>query len=127
MGLPSANGPRKENMRRPTKLDPIVLTLREMASVLKANGHTGQGEYVAALATIGEWDQGAMIPGLCSGAMWGGAGAVWEVGEFASHEEKRSFWSLVIRLAGEMRSAEIRTQVADDIAAILREWVAKGI
>jgi hypothetical protein len=108
-------------------MNQIVATLREMAHTLEANEHPGQAAYVAALATIGEWDHDAMIPGLCSGAMWGGSGAVWEVGRFPSIDEKHVYWSHLIRLLEQMQSAGIRAERAESLLPILRNWVARGL
>jgi hypothetical protein len=108
-------------------MEQVIATLRKMAHLLEANEHPGQAAYVAALATVGEWDQDAMIPGLRSGAMWGGSGAVWEVGEFSSVEEQRLYWNQLIRLVEEMRSAGIESKSAESIVLILQQWVAMGL
>ena len=117
----------EKRIRQPTTLDPIIVTLREMAHLLEANSFPGQAAYVAALATIGEWDQAAMIPGIRSGAMWGGAGAVWEVGTFSSLEQKHLYWKKVVRLAQEMRVAGLELERVECIASVLQGWLASGL
>lgn len=101
-------------------VDRIIAVLREMAHTLEANGHP-QAAYVSALATIGEWDGTAMVPGLKSGAMWGSSGSVWEAGEFRSSEEKRRYWSQIVQLVEEMRRAGIEDGGGEWVAATLRK------
>jgi hypothetical protein len=69
----------------------------------------------------------AAASALASGAMWGGSGAVWEVGGFGSEEERRTYWKALCRLIEEMRSRGISSTRAESTAKILAEWIEKGI
>jgi hypothetical protein len=108
-------------------LDPIIVTLREMAQLLEANGSPGQAAYLAALATVGEWDQDAMVPGLRSGAVWGGMGSVCDVGGFSSMKGKHLFWKQLVRLAQEMQFAGLKCHRAECVASVLQRWLADGL
>ena len=105
----------------------VVPLLKEIAQLLERNGHPGQAEYVSALATVAHWDSTAVEPGLASGAMWGGSGSVWEVGEWSSREDRRRFMQLLLRLAEEMRRAGITSPGAESCAAIMSSWLTSGI
>jgi hypothetical protein len=106
------------------KNDPesLIIVLREMEQLLRGNDHPGQADYVAAVATIAQWDSCAVGSALASGAMWGGSGAVWEVRRFGSEEEKRTYWTALCRLTEEMRSRCMGSARAESIAKILAEW-----
>jgi hypothetical protein len=105
----------------------LIIVLREMEQLLRRNDHPGQADYVAAIATIAEWDPCAAASALASGAMWGGSGAVWEVGRFGSEEEKRTYWKALCRLTEEMRSRGIGSARAESTAKILAEWIEQGL
>jgi hypothetical protein len=108
------------------KRESLIAILKEIAEFLTRNGHSGQAEYVSALATITQWDQTAVGPGLTSGAMWGGSGSVWEVG-FDSREEHRTYWRLLVRLVEEMRQAGITSPGAEFAATAMANWLKSGI
>jgi hypothetical protein len=105
----------------------VIPLLQEIARLLESNGHPGQANYVSALATVADWDSTAVGPGLASGAMWGGSGSVWEVGEFNSREDRRRFLQLLLQLVDEMRQAGITAPGAESSAAIISNWLKTGI
>ena len=107
--------------------DKVTAILQQMAHVLRQNEHTGQADYVVAIQTIAEWDASAIGPALTSGAMWGGSGAVWEVGDFESQDDKHRFWQLLVELVAEMRSAGIQSESSDFVAGTLKDWIATGV
>ena len=107
--------------------DKLTAILQQIAHVLRENGHTGQADYVAAIQTIAGWDSSAIAPALTSGAMWGGSGAVWEVGEFESPDDRLSFWQLLIELVAEMRRAGIQSDGSDFVARMLKDWISTGV
>ena len=111
-------------MGDPRTLIPI---LKRMEQILQRNDHPGQAEYVAAVATIAEWDPIAVIPTLTSGVMWGGSGAVWDVGRFEAAEDRREFFRSLVQLVEAMRAQGINSPGAIDRAAILSEWIEKGL
>jgi hypothetical protein len=111
------------------KSDPesLIIVLREMEQILRRNGHPGQADYIAAVATIAEWDPCAVASPLASVAIWGGSGAVWEVGTFVSKEEERTFWSALCRLTEEMRCRGMSSPRAESIAKIMTERLERGL
>jgi hypothetical protein len=107
--------------------EPLVIVLREIQQILRRNGHPGQADCVAAVATIAEWDPCAVASALASVAMWGGSGAVWEVGSFVSKQEERAFWQALCRLTEEMRSRRMSSARAEPVTKILTEWLERGV
>jgi hypothetical protein len=105
----------------------LIPILGQLEQILRRNDHPGQANYVAAVATIAEWDPIAVIPALTSGAMWGGSGAVWEVGTFDSATDRREFSKLLMQLVEAMKAQGINSPGADDRAAILSQWIEKGL
>ena len=105
----------------------IIQILHRLAELLRKNGHPAQADYVAAIATIAEWDFSACCPALSSGAMWGGSGSVWEVGEFNFASEKRTFYLMLIELFEAMRSEAIQGVGAEQTVRVLKQWLAAGI
>ena len=104
----------------------LVSLLKEIAQLLDANAHSEQAEYVAALATIAKWDAFAVIPGLKSGAMWGGAGSVLDLTEFNSRDNRRHFVSLLVRLAPDMRRYGITSPSIESAARVMSCWLEKS-
>ena len=107
--------------------DGLILLLKEISDSLQRNGHPGQAAYVAALATAAEWDDTAVGPGLASGAMWGGAGSVFDVSEFNSPDERRHCAELLVKLAEEMRQRGIASIGAESASKVLLSWLRSGI
>jgi hypothetical protein len=105
----------------------LIYLLNEIALVLDTNGHPGQAKYVSALATVAEWDDTAVVPGLKSGAMWGGSGSVFDVAQFNSKDDRRKFLKLLLQLIEEMRKRAITTDGADFAAKVIRSWIESGI
>jgi hypothetical protein len=105
-------------------VDQITETLRQMSELLRQAGHPGQAEYVLAVRIIAQWDSSAVTPALTSGAMWGGSGSVWDVGEFESDDAKRQYWRLLIDLVAEMHAARIHCEAADARSKALAAWLA---
>ncbi len=105
----------------------LIELLKEIAQLLERNGHPGQAEYVSALATVASWDPRAAEPGLASGAMWGGAGSVWEVGGWSSTGDRRRFTHLLVSLVDELRHAGISAPGAESRATIMSRWLESGI
>src|SRR5574340_113235 len=105
----------------------LVPLLREIAQLLEMNGHPGQAEYVSALATVADWDPTAVVPGLTSGAMWGGSGSVWEVGTWNSRDDRRRFMELLLRLVEQMRQDGINSPGAESFAAMMSNWLKSGV
>lgn len=101
----------------------LISLLKEIAQLLERNGHSGQAGYVSALAVVAEWDSTAVAPGLASGAMWGGAGSVFDVGKFDSRDDRRRFMQMLVQLVNEMRQAGISAPGADQAAAIMSGWL----
>src|SRR5580692_4973168 len=96
---------------------PLISILRRLEAILRRNDHP-QADYVAAVATIAEWDSTAIGPALASGAMWGSAGSVFDVGEFEHAEDRHGFWRLLVQLAGAMKDQGIESTSAEDRAPI---------
>jgi hypothetical protein len=102
---------------------PLISILRRLEAILRRNDHPGQADYVAAVATIAEWDYTAIGPALSSGAMWGSAGAVWEVGQFERADDQHCFWRLLVQLAEAMKNQRIESPAAESTAEILSQWL----
>jgi hypothetical protein len=105
----------------------LIEILTQLEPILRRNEHPGQADYVAAVATIAEWDPIAAVPALTSGAMWGGSGAVWEVGTFESAAERREFFQLLMQLVVAMKASGISSAGASDRAATLSQWIEQGL
>ena len=105
----------------------LIVLLKEIAIMLENNEHPGQAKYVSALATVAEWDEIAVVPGLTSGAMWGGSGSVFDVAQFRSRDDHKKFLRLLLQLIEEMRQRGITTGGADFAANAIASWLESGI
>jgi hypothetical protein len=101
---------------------PLISILRRLEAILRRNDHP-QADYVAAVATIAEWDSTAIGPALASGAMWGGAGAVWDVGQFERKDDHRCYWRLLVQLVEAMKAQGIESPSAESRAEIFSQWL----
>jgi hypothetical protein len=104
----------------------LIEILRQVEQILRRNDHPGQAAYVAAVATIAEWDSTAVAPALTSGAMWGGSGAVWEVGTFDVAGDRLEFYRTLMQLVEAMRAQGIDSPGANNRASILSQWIRNG-
>ena len=105
----------------------VSTILQQMNDLLRRSGNTGQADFVSSIRTLLDTDSPDVTSHLTSVDMWGGSGAVWEVGYFESPDDKRAFWQLVVDLAHEMRSAGIQHERSLFVADTLSEWLASGV
>ena len=68
----------------------FVPILMAMGDVLTGHGHFGQSEVTERLVRLAGESDGAFLELLQSVDVWGGAGAVWEVGELGADKRLRS-------------------------------------
>lgn len=98
--------------------------LREIHEILVKHGHTGQAETVAQLIALYGTEPELFAQHVRGIEMWGGSGAVWEVGVLG--EDTRRFWSAIARLSDEMDRAGIGLPRARSTADIFRWWIERG-
>jgi hypothetical protein len=101
---------------------PLISILRGLETILRRSGHP-QADYVAAIATIADWDRTAVGPALASGALWGGSGSVCDVAEFERADDKKCFWRLLVQLAAAMKAQGIESPSEESSAGILSQWL----
>ena len=113
----------------------MLKTLTEIRDLLLKHDFPDQGSFVGRLVEMAEEGRDAFATEVTGGAMWGGAGAAWEVGTFKGHkipdaeagQDEAIFRKALIRLAEKMDEAGIGTPRSRDIAGILRYWQEKGL
>src|SRR5690348_5018042 len=103
----------------------MVDTLREIHDILVRQGHAGQAEFVDELINLHGTDPDRFRTLVQSVGMWGGSGAVWEVGQLG--EDKQRFQEHIIRLAHQMEHADLGMDRSRAIAATFASWRAKGL
>lgn len=103
----------------------MIDTLRELRDILTRQGHPGQARVVDRLIQLHDHDPEEFQRLLQSVDMWGGSGAVWEVGSLFT--DARRFGELIIRLAEEMDAAGLGTPRSQDIANTFRSWRGQGL
>src|SRR5580765_3592640 len=105
--------------------------LRDLECLLVKYGHEGQARCIANLIELLDSGQVAeFAKTIRSVDVWGGAGAVWEVGPFnkagipqaESREDTRLFRASIAALADAMDEQGIGMHRAREIAATHREW-----
>lgn len=101
----------------------IIDTLSRIERLLRDSGHDGQADYIASVIDLGHRSQALFGDALTTVDMWGGSGAVWEVGEFRSADDARQFQSLIVRLVEQMAELGIQFDPAVEIAWVLRFWL----
>jgi hypothetical protein len=100
----------------------LIETLTRINSILTKNGNSGQANFVGSLKVrLSEEDSSGFVRDFCSASMWGGSGAVWEVGGFESEEMERSFRRCMIQLVEQTRQMGITYRHAKHIADLFRE------
>ena len=102
----------------------MMRTLRELHRLLDKHGHHGQAEYVLTLSDLPA-DSPKLEASLQSVEMWGGSGAVWEVGELG--DDKRQFRNTIIQLVEEMERSGIHFPRARFIANTFLKWNRDGV
>ena len=113
----------------------MIETLSEIRDLLLKHDFPGQGAFIARLIETAQEDSEEFAAGVSGGDVWGGAGAVWEVGTFKGHKisdaeagkDEVLFRKAIIRLAEEMDKAGIGTPRSRDIAGILKYWQRMGM
>lgn len=98
-------------------MDSILAEIRE---ILSKHGHIGQACVIERLMKLQKEDPlefRSLIQGV---DLWGGSGAVWEVGDLG--EGTRRFQNAIIRLAEEMDHTGLGTEHSRAIAHILQAW-----
>jgi hypothetical protein len=103
----------------------MITTLRELHRLLVKHDYPGQAETVAKLIELREGDGKDFTRLLQSGEMWGGSGAVWEVGSMEG--DTRAFRSAIMSLAAEMDEAGLGLEHSNFIANVFRDWNEKGL
>ncbi|MHB1157141.1 MAG: hypothetical protein ACYC26_09915 [Phycisphaerales bacterium] len=113
----------------------MIETLTEIRDLLLKHDFPGQGSVVGRLVKMAEENSDEFAAEVADGAVWGGAGAVWEVGTFKGHklpdaeasQDEARFHTAIIRLAEQLDAVGIGTAGSRDIAGILRGWRANGL
>jgi hypothetical protein len=103
----------------------MIETLREIRRLLLANGFPGQAEVVERLLHLNDENPTEFVRLLTSADMWGGSGAVWEVGDLGNDE--RAFRDAIISLAGQMDRADLGSERSRSTASTFRQWNRNGI
>ena len=96
--------------------------LSKMSELLEANKHFAQARYVdQVLESIMPGNELNFRKRLNSIEMWGGSGAVWEVGFSDSREDGKEFQIQVIKLVELMKRNKISHSKANTVAQVFRK------
>ena len=106
----------------PARWRRCVEILTEMGEILTAHGDYGHAEVTAKLARLAVEDDDAFVKEIQSVSVWGGSGALWEVGGLGA--DKRRYSALVVALAGVMAKEDVETERARWVAETLSGWLA---
>jgi hypothetical protein len=100
-------------------------TLTELHRLLSVHDHPGQAEILDHLIGLHDTNREEFVRVLQSNAMWGGAGAVWEVSPMGADE--RVFRSIIVILADEMDRTNVGFERSRSIAETFRVWNEQGL
>jgi len=103
----------------------MIETLRELCRLLLANAFPGQAEIVQRLLQLNDENSDEFVRLLISVDMWGGSGAVWEVGDLG--DDTLAFRNAFIMLAAQMERAGLGTEGSRFIASTFRQWNRAGV
>jgi hypothetical protein len=99
----------------------MIATLNELVRLLAKHDHHGKARVVQGLVeALQAGNQTEFVTLLHSVDMWGGSGAVWEVGELG--EDKQAFQCAIIQLSADMDQAGLGTERSRFIASTFVEW-----
>ena len=101
-------------------------TLNDLARILTKHDHLGQAEVVQQLLQgLRSGDRSSFPTLLQSVDMWGGSGAVWEVGDLG--DDTRAFRQAIIDLAAEMDKCGLGMERSRFVASTFAEWNRLGV
>jgi hypothetical protein len=110
-----------------TNKEKFEKTLVRLIELLRNNSHDGQANVVNRLLdALTQEDKKEFIRILTSVDMWGGSGAVWEVGTFKSDRDEREFWRQLIQLTEDMKEIGIKCGRAYSTADIFRKELKRN-
>jgi hypothetical protein len=102
-------------------------TLTRLIELLRDNAHEAQANVVQRLLdSLIQEDKKEFLKIITSIDMWGGAGAVWEVGVFKSGADEKEFMRQMIRLTDEMKEIGIQFGRAYSTTDIFRKELKRA-
>jgi hypothetical protein len=106
----------------------LLPILQQLQSLLTVSDNPGQAKVIAKLMELHSTDATDFNRLLHSVDMWGGSGAVWEVGPSRMDSAQvRSFRDNIIALADWMDAGNMGFERSRFIAGVFRKWNAMGI
>jgi len=100
----------------------MLEVLTKIRDLLEKHDYPGQASVISNLIALRDSNDPDLPRQLNSGAMWGGAGSVWEVGDLG--KDTREFRNSIIALAEEMDRADFGSKDSAFIAEVFRNWNA---
>jgi hypothetical protein len=106
----------------------LTTILEQLLRLLVSSDNPGQARTVGRLIELRSADPAEFDRLLHSVDMWGGSGAVWEVGPSRmNRDEVQSFRTAIIALSEWMESEGVGFERSRFIADVFRKWKAAGI
>lgn len=97
-------------------------TLQKIIVLLRDNSHIGQADFVRQIhGALYRNDITDFIKKLNSVDMWGGSGAVWEVGMFKTQNDEKEFELQILRLVKLMKVDGINKGRANSVAKFFKK------
>ena len=97
-------------------------TFEKMILLLRDNSFSAQADWVQKInESLNKNDISDFIKNLNSVNMWGGSGAVWEVGEFKTKNEEKEFGKQLIKLVELMNNNGISHGKAKAVAKFFKK------
>ncbi len=96
-------------------------TLWKIHGILEKYGYQGEAEYIMKVMDSLSGRHTAWRELLSSDRIWGGAGAVWEVGHL--DEDTLLYWNLFLELAQETEASGVDSEKIRNVREILRNNV----
>ncbi len=97
-------------------------TFEKMITLLRDNAHVAQADCVRQIhGALYRKDVSDFLKKLRGVDMWGGSGAVWEVGYFNSQGEEKEFKKLIIELVQLMKNDKISHGKANSVSHFFRK------
>tara|TARA_R100001369_G_scaffold1830_1_gene5975 strand:- start:6278 stop:6643 length:366 start_codon:yes stop_codon:yes gene_type:complete len=101
-----------------SKFEPILSKLIEL---LTDSSNLGQAEWVERIkSALLSDDKADFLKKLVSVDMWGGSGAVWEVGGFKYDTDNKKFVTEIAKLTDLMKASGIRSRAAQSSGRVLK-------
>ena len=111
----------KKSVKENIEISEFESVLNKLIKLLYQNSNNGQAEYVERIkSALLKNDIEDFKKKLISVDMWGGSGAVWEVGGFKTVSDDREFILEIVKLTELMKNSGLKSSAAQSRGKLLK-------